>query len=82
VSNKELGSANGFINIGGFLAALLMIGAIGIALDAQRAVYPDAALYDAVHFKFALSVQFLVIGFGLWRFSAANRKLLRGELVA
>lgn len=75
VSNRELGAANGFINIGGFLAALLMIGAIGLALDAQRAVYPDVALYDASHFKLALCVQFVVIGFGLWRFSVENRRL-------
>ena len=75
VSNKELGAANGFINIGGFLAGLLMIGAIGLALDFQRSLNPDLALYDADHFKLALCVQFLVIGFGLWRFSVANRKL-------
>lgn len=75
VSNRELGAANGFINIGGFLAALLMIGAIGLALDAQRAVNPDVALYDAGHFKLALCIQFVVIGFGLWRFSLENRQL-------
>ena len=75
VSNRELGAANGFINIGGFLAGLLMIGAIGLSLDAQRAVNPDVALYDAGHFKLALCVQFVVIGFGLWRFSVANRRL-------
>ncbi|MEY2674606.1 MAG: hypothetical protein RLZZ514_1171, partial [Actinomycetota bacterium] len=82
VSNKELGAANGFINIGGFLAGLLMIGAIGVALDAQRAVYPETSLYDAGHFKLALSVQFLVIGFGLWRFTVANRRLLREEVLS
>jgi MFS family permease len=76
VANKELGAANGFINIGGFLAGLLMIGAIGLALDLQRAANPKVALYDAGHFKIALCVQFAVIGFGLWRFSRANRKLL------
>jgi MFS family permease len=82
VSNRELGAANGFINIGGFLAALLMIGAIGLALDAQRAVNPNVALYDAGHFKLALWVQFVVIGFGLWRFSVANRRLRLDVAVA
>lgn len=82
VTNKELGAANGFINIGGFLAGLLMIGAIGVALDAQRSVYPETSLYDAGHFKLALSVQFLVIGFGLWRFTVANRRLRREEVVS
>ena len=82
VSNRELGAANGFINIGGFLAALLMIGAIGLALDAQRAVNPELALYDAGHFKLALCVQFAVIGFGLWRFGVANRKLHKEALLA
>ena len=82
VSNRELGAANGFINIGGFLAALLMIGAIGLALDAQRAVNPELALYDAGHFKLALCVQFAVIGFGLWRFGVANRKLHKEALLS
>ena len=82
VSNRELGAANGFINIGGFLAALLMIGAIGLALDAQRAVNPEVALYDAGHFKLALCVQFAVIGFGLWRFGVANRKLHKEALLS
>jgi hypothetical protein len=59
-----------------------MIGAIGVALDAQRSVYPETSLYDAGHFKLALSVQFLVIGFGLWRFTVANRRLLREEVVS
>jgi MFS family permease len=75
VANKELGAANGFINIGGFLAALLMIGAIGLALDVQRNLNPGVALYDPQHFKFALCVQFAVIGFGLWRFSVARRRI-------
>jgi len=82
VSNRELGAANGFINIGGFLAGLLMIGAIGLALDAQRAVNPEGALYDAGHFKLALCVQFAVIGFGLWRFGVANRKLHKEALLS
>ena len=82
VSNRELGAANGFINIGGFLAALLMIGAIGLALDAQRAVNPEVALYDAGHFKLALCVQFAVIVFGLWRFGVANRKLHKEALLS
>ena len=82
VSNRELGAANGFINIGGFLAALLMIGAIGLALDAQRAVNPELALYDAGHFKLALCVQFPVIGFGLWRFGVANSKLHKEALLS
>ena len=82
VSNRELGAANGFINIGGFFAGLLMIGAIGLALDAQRAVNPEVALYDAGHFKLALCVQFAVIGFGLWRFGVANRKLHKEALLS
>jgi MFS family permease len=75
VANSELGAANGFINIGGFLAGLLMIGAIGLALDLQRSLNSESALYDPEHFKVALCVQFAVIGFGLWRFIAAHRRI-------
>jgi MFS family permease len=78
VSNAELGAANGFINIGGFLAGLLMIGSIGLILDAARALNPGTGLYDPAHFKLALCVQFIVVGFGLWRFATANSRL-RGQ---
>jgi hypothetical protein len=59
-----------------------MIGAIGLALDAQRSVNPDVAVYDAGHFKLALCIQFVVIGFGLWRFGSASRKLRSKEVVS
>lgn len=75
VPNAELGAANGFINIGGFLAGLLMIGSIGLLLDAQRALNPGTGLYDSTHFKLALCVQFAVVGFGLWRFAKANARV-------
>lgn len=57
----ELGATNGLINVGGFLAALLMMWIVGVALDAQGG--PE--LYTFEHFRVAFSLQLLVTAVGL-----------------
>jgi MFS family permease len=59
----RLGSATGIVNIGGFVASLLTMFAVGVVLDA---VSPSgggvgrAATYDLGSFKLAWSVQYVV----------------------
>lgn len=63
----RLGSATGIVNVGGFLASLLTILAIGLVLDARGAGGGEgrAATYDLASFKLAWSVQYAVWAFGL-----------------
>ncbi len=63
----RLGSATGIVNVGGFLASLLTILAIGVVLDASGAGggVGRAATYDLGAFKLAWSVQYVVWTFGL-----------------
>ena len=63
----RLGSATGIVNVGGFLASLLTILAIGVVLDASGAGggVGRAATYDLGAFKLAWSVQYVVWAFGL-----------------
>ncbi len=63
----RLGSATGIVNVGGFLASLLTILAIGVVLDAGGAGggVGRAATYDLGAFKLAWSVQYVVWAFGL-----------------
>lgn len=67
--SERLGRAAGVINIGGFTASLVTMALIGVILD-QRAP-GGAGTYTLTDFKWAMSVQFLLWGFGslqIWRY--------------
>ena len=76
----RLGSATGIVNQGGFLASLLAVIAIGLALDAQ----PPAADggYAAHSFTWAMSVQYvlwLIGGAQIWRYRRRARANLASQ---
>jgi len=66
---SRLGQASGIVNVGGFLASLLTIFAIGVVLDA---VTPGRSTdYSAGAYRLAMCVQYVcwgVGGFMVWRF--------------
>jgi MFS family permease len=79
----SLGSANGIVNVGGFLASFVMMFLIGIILDVENAVHvalgARSHLYDLTDFRWAFAVQYLVIGIGvllLLRARARTRRRL------
>lgn len=57
-----LGAATGMVNMGSFVAALIIIFFIGIALDAQGAGSPENYTLDAFKWAFALQVPLWLIG--------------------
>jgi MFS family permease len=60
---ERIGSATGIVNVGGFVASLCTIAAVGIILDLRGAGSPtDATLAD---FKVAMCFQYLVWAVGL-----------------
>lgn len=65
---RMLGSANGIVNIGGFLATFTMMPIVGLVLDAVHdarvASDPGAGLYDWEGFRIALLVQLVVLAIG------------------
>ncbi|HEX6956159.1 MAG TPA: MFS transporter [Agromyces sp.] len=58
----RLSTATGITNVGGFLAALLAILLIGIAMDAQGAGTPDRYTLDAFRWAFLTQVPLWLIG--------------------
>lgn len=74
----RLGSATGIVNIGGFVASLLTMFAVGVVLDA---VAPSAggvgraATYDLGSFKLAWSVQYVVWIVGVTGILTTRRKV-------
>lgn len=72
----RLGAATGIVNMGGFVASLITIFAIGVILDLR-----PAAGYDLADFKAAFAFQYVMWALGLvglWR----TRRLARAELAA
>lgn len=82
-AKKVLGSANGFVNIGGFLASFIMMLLIGLALDLTHFVRESMSitsdLFDLDNFRWAFLVPFLVVGGGLLMF-LRERRLARVDL--
>jgi sugar phosphate permease len=66
---RSLGSASGVVNVGGFLAAFLMMFFVGIVLDAlaraSGGTVGPAELYSLESFRIAFLVQVPVIGTGV-----------------
>lgn len=71
----RLGLANGFANIGGFLATLLMMGLVGAVLDVIFALGLSQERYSANSLQFAMCVQLIVVVFGFWRFRKNHASL-------
>ncbi len=71
---EALGRANGVVNVGGFLASLLTMAAVGLVLDVREP--GGAAAYDVGDFKVALSVQYLFWGLGAVQILRYRRKAI------
>jgi MFS family permease len=78
---RSLGSANGIVNVGGFLASFIMMFLIGVALDWQNSLRvasggtPD--LYALDSFRWAFAVQYVIVGIGVGFLIHARRRTRR-----
>ncbi len=68
-----LGRANGLVNIGGFIASLLVMWAIGWILDLRTGA---SASYDLGDFKVAMASQYLFWAFGIWQILRYRHKAI------
>lgn len=62
--SERLGRASGVVNMGGFVASLVTMALIGLILDRLAPGGPET--YTLNDFRVAMSVQFLMWGFGAW----------------
>ena len=78
---RGLGSATGFVNVGGFLASFVMMFLIGVALDVQYALRTAAGtaenLYDFDSFRIAFSLQYVIVGIGVALLLRSRRRTRR-----
>jgi len=71
---ERLGSANGFVNIGGFLATFSTMAIAGWILDVVKANTHSATPYTPLGFRWAMSAQIVVLFVGLCCFAIELRK--------
>jgi sugar phosphate permease len=78
---RSLGSANGIVNVGGFLASFVMMFIIGILLDTYARIAGGGtganALYSLAGFRVAFLIQYLVVGMGVAFLIVARRQTRR-----
>jgi hypothetical protein len=78
---RSLGSANGIVNVGGFLASFVMMFVIGIVLDGYARTTGGsesaASLYSLAGFRVAFLVQYVVVGTGVVFLVIARRQTRR-----
>jgi MFS family permease len=78
---RSLGSANGVVNVGGFLASFVMMYLIGVVLDLENTLRvgqgaaSDVFAWDS--FRIAFLVQYVVIGAGVVFLARARRRTRR-----
>ncbi|MFM6970998.1 MAG: MFS transporter [Rhodoluna sp.] len=82
VPKNRMGTASGFVNVGGFLATFSMMFIAGVILDLVQEIRIKsgegaAPLYSAMGFKWAMSVQLvaLVLGAALFLFERSKARL-------
>jgi sugar phosphate permease len=78
---RSLGSANGIVNVGGFLASFVMMFVIGLLLDGYARTVggssSPAHLYTLAGFRVAFLVQYVVVGIGVVFLIIARRQTRR-----
>lgn len=72
--SERLGRASGVVNMGGFVASLVTMALIGLVLDRLAPGGPET--YTLNDFRVAMSVQFLMWGFGAWMIWHYRRRSL------
>jgi len=71
-----LGSANGIVNVGGFLASFVIMYFIGVVLDVAHTALGQP-MYSLDSFRLAFLVQYLVVGVGVVFLLRARRRTRR-----
>jgi MFS family permease len=77
VSKDRLGSANGFANVGGFLATFIMMYLTGLVIDLVQANTGSVDRYTVEAFRWGFSSQFIVIAVGISFFTYERHRYLR-----
>lgn len=75
IANRaRLGSANGFANVGGFLASFVMMYLTGLVIDLVQGFTGSEQRFTLDGFRLGFSAQLVVVGIGMLLFETERRK--------
>ncbi|MCA4132737.1 nitrate/nitrite transporter [Arthrobacter sp. M4] len=74
---QRIGTATGIVNVGGFIAALVTIFAVGLILDVLRVTGYSSDLYSLDSFRIAFSIQYVLLALGTVLILVTRRKVRR-----
>jgi MFS family permease len=74
---SRLGSANGFANVGGFLASFLMMYFTGLVIDLVQAITGSTERFTLLGFRWGFASQLVIVAIGVTLFTIERRKFLR-----
>lgn len=77
VPMNRIGSANGIINMGGFVAAFLIMFLVGVGLDVSLDLKFSSSAFSLDAFRFGFIAEIAVLAVGLFFFMGARRRLRR-----
>jgi len=75
IPSDRMGTANGLINTGGFIAAFALMFLVGLGLDLAKRMGISAETYSNDGFRFAFLVEPAIVMFGLWHYRRQSLKL-------
>ena len=82
VDRSKLGSANGFANVGGFLATFVMMYLTGWVIDIIHGVNGGIERYTIAGFRAGFATQMVVTLVGITFFTLERRKFLKLSAVS
>jgi MFS family permease len=74
---SRLGSANGFANVGGFLASFVMMYLTGLVIDLVQQISASTERFTLLGFRWGFASQLVVVAIGITFFSLERRKFLK-----
>ena len=77
VPKQRLGSANGFANVGGFLATFVMMFLTGVVIDFVHEGSSNPERYTVQAFQYGFAAQLSVVAIGITCFTIERRKHLK-----
>ena len=75
----QLGTANGFANVGGFLASFVMMYMTGLVIDVVQNLTGSTERFTLEGFRWGFASQLLVVAIGVFYFTKERRRYLRIE---
>lgn len=81
VPKARLGTANGFANVGGFLATFIMMYLTGLVIDLIQGATGSSERYTVEAFRWGFATQLVVVAIGVVFFTVERKKFMKIQAI-